>query len=218
MKTTILVLGMGALTSSAFGSALFFNSTSFAGNPAVRNSWLTAIGIPNGQYFVDFESYAVGTNLNAVDLGGGASITHPTSNALVQSASSFFGGSNPIGTKALALGESTGTITLLFASPVDYVGGYDIDQPGGVLRATFTDNTTAQINLESTGSSGNSAEFWGVWRNDGPSITKLEFLSTSGGDAEWGLDNLEYGAVPEPGTMIALGAGLALAQLRRRRR
>lgn len=217
MKKLLLILAMGSVAGVSSAAALFFNSAAFAGNAAERAAWLTAIGIPNGQQFVDFESYAVDTNLNGIDLGGGASLVHPTGNALVKSSPTFFGSSNPIGTKALALAESSGTITLFFATPVDYIGGYDIDQPGGTLKATFADNTTAQINLESTGSSGDTAEFWGIWRNDKPSITKVEFIATNGGDGEWGLDNLEYGAVPEPATMLAIGVGLAFTQLRKRR-
>lgn len=218
MKRFVFFLALGVASGHSFGSVLFFNSASFAGNGAMRSSWLTAAGITGGQYFVDFESYAVGTNLNGVDLGGGAALSHPTSTALVQSSASFFGSSNPIDTKALSLGETSGTITLNFATPVDYIGGYDIDQPGATVRATLTDNSTISFSWDSTGSSGNSAEFWGLWRNDAAAISKVEFVATNGGDGEWGLDNLEYGAVPEPGTMIVVGAGLALTQLRRRRR
>lgn len=218
MKRFFLVLAMGAVAGSSSGAVQFLNSTSFAGNAAMRTSWLTAAGITGGQYFIDFESYSVGTNLNGVDLGGGVTLSHPTASALVQSSPTFFGSSNPIDTKALALGENAGVITLNFATPVDYIGGYDIDQPGATLRATLTDNSTISFSWDSTGSSGNSAEFWGLWRNDAAAISKVEFVATNGGDGEWGLDNLEYGAVPEPGTMIVVGAGLALTQLRRRRR
>lgn len=217
MKRLFLATGLIGISTSSFAGALFFNSTSFAGNAAERALWLSAIGITGGTNFVDFEAITVGININGVDLGGGLSIGHPSGNALVQSSPSFFGSSNPIDTRAVALQEIAGTITLTFAAPVDYVGGYDIDMPGGTLRATFADNSTAQITLDTTASSGDTAEFWGVWRNDQAAITKIEFIATSGGDGEWGLDNLEYGAVPEPGTMIAIGAGLTLARLRRRR-
>lgn len=217
MKRLISATCLIGISTSSFAGALFFNSTSFAGNAAERASWLSAIGIAGGANFVDFEAITVGTNVNGVDLGGGLSLSHPSGNALVQSSASFFGSSNPIDTRAVALQEIAGTITLNFVTPVDYVGGFDIDMPGGTLRATFTDNTTAQITLDSTATSGDTAEFWGVWRNDAAAISKIEFIASSGGDGEWGLDNLEYGAVPEPGTMIAIGAGLALARLRRRR-
>lgn len=216
MNRVLMLLISGGLAGSSVASPMFFNSTTFAGNAAVRDAWLGAIGITSGQFLVDFESISVGTNVNGLDLGGGLTIVHPSGSALVQSNASFFGSSNPIGTRAVALQEVAGTITLNFTSPVDYVGGFDIDMPGATLRATFADNSTAQISLDTTGSSGDTAEFWGVWRNDAATITKLEFIGTSGGDGEWGLDNLEYGAVPEPGTLVAIGAGLTLARLRRR--
>jgi hypothetical protein len=209
---------VAGLSASSMAAPMFFNSTSFANNATVRNDWLTAIGISGGDFLVDFENFAVGINLNGVDLGGGVDVSHPTGTSLVQSNSSFFGGSNPIGTRALALAEVVNPIIISFATPADYIGGFDIDMPGCILRATFADNTTAQITLDATATSGNTAEFWGIWRNDAPGITRVEFLGTNGGDGEWGLDNLEYGLVPEPGTLLALAAGLGAAAFRRRRR
>lgn len=217
MKLVFLASGLVATTAFSSAGAIFFNATTFANSAAERDLWLNAIGITAGDNFVDFESITVGTNVNGVDLGGGLSISHPNGNALVQSAASFFGSSNPIDTRAVALQEISGTITLNFATPVDYVGGFDIDMPGGTLRAVFTDNSSAQITLDTTGSSGDTAEFWGVWRNDAAAISRIEFIATSGGDGEWGLDNLEYGAVPEPGTLLAIAAGVALSRVRRRR-
>lgn len=214
----LLMLGLAAgLVATSMAAPVFFNSTSFASNASVRNDWLNAIGISGGDFLVDFEGFAVGVNLNGLDLGGGVDVSHPSGNSIVQSSSTFFGGSNPIGSRALALTEVVDPIIISFAVPADYIGGFDIDMPGCILRATFADNTTAQITLDVTATSGDSAEFWGIWRNDAPGITRVEFLGTSGGDGEWGLDNLEYGLVPEPGTLLALGAGLGVA-LRRRRR
>lgn len=217
-KSCLVALSVLAMASTSSAAVQFFNSSNFGNNATMRNNWLSAIGIASGEHFADFESYAVGTNLNGVGLGGGATLTHPSGSALVQSSSSFFGNSNPIGTRALALDEISGAITLTFSTPVDYIGGFEIDNPGSTLRVTLTDSSTATINLESTAVGGDSAEFWGVFRNDMPAITMAEFLNTNGGDGEWGLDNLEYGVVPEPGTIAVMGAGLLLLARRRIRR
>lgn len=218
MKAAPLVsLAVMCAAGAANASVVFFNSPNFGSNAAERADWLAAAGISGGQFFEDFESYPEGTNLHGVALIGGAVLTHPDSVATARTSSSFFGTSNPIDTQALAMSEETGAITITFATPVDYVGGYDIDMPGGTLRVTLTDSSTEQIGLDTTGSGGDTAEFWGVWRNDSPAITKVEFLATTGGDGEWGLDNLEYGAVPEPGTMLALAAGVGVLVRRRRK-
>ncbi len=206
---------LGVVASASQAAVLFYNSTAVANNDATRNSWLADAGIVAGQNFIDFEAETVGTNLNGVNLSG-LTVTHPSTNALVQSSSAFFGTSNPIGTKAMALAETSGTITLTFATPVDYIGGFDIDQPGASVKATFTDNSSAQFAIDGTGSAGDTGEFWGLWRNDALAISKVEFLATNGGDGEWGLDNVEFGAVPEPGTLLVLAAGAALAAKRRR--
>lgn len=207
---------MGVLASA---TPTYFNATTNGNSAATRDSWLLASGITGGTFLVDFESETVGTNLNGVNLAGGLTITHPSGSAVVQSASSFFGTSNPIGQNALALAEGSVAAVLTFATPVDYVGGYDIDKPGGTIRVTLTDNSVHTFSSDTTGSGGDSAEFWGLYRDAGPAISMVEFVSVSGGDGEWGLDNLEYGSavVPEPATMTALGLGL-LAVVRRRRK
>lgn len=203
--------------SQAGAAALFYNAATPAENTAKYNLWLSDMGISMTAYFQGFDGYAVGTNLNGVMLNGGLTINHPSGNAIVQSLSSFFGGSNPRGVAALALAEVGGDIVLDFFEPVDYIGGFDIDQPGATWRVVHVGGSTASFSIESTGSSGDSAEFWGVWRNDMPRIRQLIFSGTSGGDGEWGLDDLTYGAVPEPSAIVAFGGALAALAIRRKR-
>lgn len=219
MRIFIVPLWALALASGTQASVMFFNAVNDADNSVRRAEWLAAAGIVAGENFVDFEAIDVGTNLHGVALVGGLTVTHPSGEAIVQSATSFFGGSRPIDTRGMALRETSGAANIIrmsFASPVDYVGGFDIDMPGATLQAVLTDSTVVPFALDSTGSSGDTAEFWGVWRNDAARISAIEFVNTSGGDGEWGLDNLEYGLVPEPTSMLALGAGLALLARRRR--
>ena len=94
----------------------------------------------------------------------------------------------------------------LSADPADYFGFYDIDHATGTLIVTYTEDTTDSFCPESTGGSGNSAEFFGVYRNDMPRIKLIQI--NIGADAEWGVDNLEYNSViPEPATWsLLLGA------------
>jgi len=211
---SVVVAGAGS-----HASVQFYNSPDFASNGATRSLWLSDLGISAGDTLVDFESYSVGLNVHGVDLGG-VTVLHPGSSAVVQSSSAFFGSSNPIDTKALALLETGGTITLNFTAPVMYAGGFDIDKPGSTIKATLSDNSSFTFSHDTTGSSGNSAEFW-AFRSLAPTlgITKIELIATSGGDGEWGLDNLEFGGepVPEPATMAALALGLGAVAKRRKR-
>jgi hypothetical protein len=68
---------------------------------------------------------------------------------------------------------------------------------GGTVSTTFTGLTTAT--LETLGWNG---------------LSSLQINSTS----DTGLDNIDAAAVPEPGTLLLLGAGLSLIAARYRRR
>lgn len=218
LRHACFVIAVG-VTSVASADVLYFNSLGTTTNEATRQEWLAAIGITAGETLIDFEGFGDGENLHGVLLTGGATITHPSGEALTRSSSEYFGGSNPIGEIGLALGETGGAsngIRISFLSPVYYVGGFDIDKPGGSLWVTLTDGSETSFALDGTGSQGDSAEFWGLYQNGSTPITAIEFRDTSGGDDEWGLDNLEFGVVPEPGAFLVMGLGIA-ALMRRRR-
>jgi hypothetical protein len=93
------------------------------------------------------------------------------------------------------------------ANPVDYIGGLDIDQNGMTVIVTFVGGATTTFTLETTAGLGDSAEFFGIYRNDLPRITRIQFDASV--DGTWGLDNLEYGRVSEPASVALLGLGLA---------
>ncbi len=213
----------GVLTSVGIFAALaahaqvtMFNANNPVDNDSVRSSWLAAAGVLSPQFAEDFESYSIGTALSGVPLVGGLTVTDTNVNPIqtVQSSSAFFGGSTPFG-QGLALREGH-TYEFVFATPVYYVGMYDIDQGDSDIRVFLADNTSVDfINLDSTASAGLSGEFFG-FVSTGPAITGLRFVA-DGGDNEMGLDSIEYGAVPEPATMIALALGAAVIARRKRK-
>lgn len=196
-------------------ATLFFNSTSNANGAAERDLWLTAAGITTPDHLVDFESFALNTNMDDFAHAGTLVTRNSGNGSMDVRGPGAFGQSNPIGQRGLWHNESPFLVLDFTSGPVSYVGGWDIDQSGGPILVTFSNGDTQSFTLDTTGGSGNSAEFWGLVVNDGRYITKLEFDVT--GDGSWGLDNIEYSeAVPEPATLAILGIA-ALAAARRRK-
>lgn len=211
------ILVFGCLASASLAQVSIFNSANAAGNTAARNAWLAAAGILAPDLTEDFESFSLGTNLSGALLTGGLTITdlHASPYASVQSAGSFFGGSLPVG-KGLALKENH-KIQFNFAVPTSYLGILTMDDGGSDVRIYLDDSTTVDFNnLDTAGSGGANSEFLGFF-SAGPKITRIDYYG-QGGDGEWGIDNVQYAAVPEPGALLALGAGAALLAARRRRK
>jgi hypothetical protein len=216
----VVAVGLMAVVGAAQAGVYLVNSDAPSGNAAALNAWLSQIGCPP-EFFVDFETgFTVGQNLSGVAglLPGGLVIrdTGPgTPSAAVQSSSTWFGGSNPIGTYAVAHDEQPYLELDFSARPVDYVSLYDIDHTGADVIITFVGGGTASTRLETTGGSGDSAEFFGVYRNDQPRIIRLQLDAS--GDGRWGIDNLRYGLVPDPATLALVALGASGVLLRRRR-
>jgi len=195
----------------------FFNASLPSDNAATLAAFRAASGFATPEHFVDFESLTTGENVS----GNSAlfpimTLTSSNGSALISEGAGSIGGSNPIDAKAVEMSESA-DVTLAFSTAVASIGGFGIDQGGINLIVHFVGGGSDTASINGTAVSGDSAEFWGyvVAPGDGL-IESIEFTNVNG-SAGWALDNLEYNtAVPEPMTMIALGAGAA-ALLRRRR-
>lgn len=221
---SFVVLGVWAtLVSSAHGDIVTFNSSTPAGNSAARSDWLTAMGIAAPEFSIDFESgFTDGQNIHGLNIfpdGLLLNDTGPGTPAItIRSGAGDIGGSNPVGGFSATQDEQAFFELDFSANPVDYIGFLDIDHTGTSGVITFVGGTTENISLDSTSSSGDTAEFYGIFRNDRPRITKLELNAS--GDGRWGLDHIEYGSnIPEPSSIL-LGAAVlfGLGVMRRRPR
>ena len=199
-----------------------FNSPAPSSNGTYLANWLSAVGITAAEveHFEDFEAgFANGQNIS--DVGGllpGQLVIRDTGSGTASAIirpSGYYGGSNPIGTYAVSHDEQAYLELDFSARPVDYISFYDIDHAGTGVLVTFVSGGTASTSFETTDTAGNSAEFFGLYRNDQPRITRVRLDAS--GDSQWGIDNLRYGIVPEPASMGLLAVG-ALAMIRRKRR
>ena len=212
---TLVVMGvLGTLASSANGGIITFNSSTSAGNAAARSDWLASIGIAAPDHLIDFESgFSDGQNIHGLNIfpnGVLLNDTGPGTPAItIRSGAGDIGGSNPVGGFSATHDERAFFELDFSANPVDYVGFLDIDHTGTTGIVTFVDGTTTNISFETTSGSGDTAEFYGIFRNDSPRITRLELNAS--GDGTWGLDNIEYGSiasVPEPASSLIFVAVL----------
>ena len=178
-----------------------------------RNAWLSASGITIPEHLADFESgFTDGQNISGVTglFGGGLVIvdTSTAGAANIEGTAGGIGGSNPVGSFAVEQNERQFLELDFSARPVDYVAFQDIDHTGTSLIIHFVGGATVNFGLDSTAVNGDSAEFFGVFRNDMPRITLIQMDSS--GDGRWGIDNIEYGApVPLPGAVWLHGSAIA---------
>ncbi|MEQ8230415.1 MAG: hypothetical protein RLW61_08735 [Gammaproteobacteria bacterium] len=215
-------LALLATPTMVSAATLTFNSAS-ADIGATRDAWLAAAGITAPMYLVDFESGFVDEqNISGVTglFPGGLVIsdTSAANTVALEEDSRAIGGSNPVGSFAITHNEAPFLALDFSAAPVDYVAVRDIDHAGTQIRIEFVGGGFEMTGIETTGASGNSAEFFGVFRNDMPRITRIEFDAS--GDGTWGIDDIAYGVstVPLPGAVWLLGGALgALLGVRNRR-
>jgi hypothetical protein len=218
----LLILLVTPITASA--AIVTFNSPDAATSAATRAAWLAAIGIAAPENLVDFESgFADGQNIDDVAAlfpeGLVIRDTSAANQAIVRSGAGIINGSNPVGVFSVTHNELAFLVLDFAANPVDYFGFLDIDQAGTTGSVFFEGGGSAAIAFETTAVSGNTAEFFGIFRNDQPRIVRVELDAS--GDGRWGVDNIEYGQVaqqaPEPSVFILLSVGLASLRLVRSR-
>lgn len=200
-KKTLLIATVLAV-GPAHADLLTQNSATPAENDARFAAWLNDIGITEGEleHLVNFESgFVEGQNVSGVAglfPGGLVIVDSNAQEAIVTGLPSNIGGSNPIGTLAVSQNEQP-FLELDFSSrPVDYVAFFDIDQSSTAGTVELEGGGSAAISFETTGASGNSAEFFGIFRNDLPRITRV--LLNASGDGEWAVDDIRYGRAGGP--------------------
>lgn len=226
MRALVILTCLLFITEQTSADIITFQSSTPANNATERTNWLNAIGIGAPEFLVDFESgFTDGQNISGVGglfpAGMVITDTGPSAAALIETDSGAIGGSNPVGNASVTQDERQYLELDFSANPVGYVGFNDIDHTGTNILVSFVGGGSDSFSIETTGSSGNTAEFVGIYRNDQPRITLIRLDAS--GDGDWGIDNIEYGdiaGVPEPSTWALLtlaGVGFGGYQMRRKR-
>jgi hypothetical protein len=197
LKPVLFVVLLVVIAVNVHGAALTFNSPDFASAAAIRAAWLTASGA-GPVTLVDFESgFVNGQNISGVGgLFPGLVITDTSAAGavIIRTGAGVINGSNTIGSFSATQNELPFLLLDFSASPADFFGFRDIDQAGTAGTVYFVGGGSQAISLETTAASGDSAEFFGVFRNDMPRILRVELDAS--GDGLWGIDNIEYGQFP----------------------
>lgn len=238
--TSVLSLMLGLSAAMSLSGATIFSGNDNGVGPAdarpssdtARNSFVAATGAGAP---ITFEGLAVGFSANFT-AAPGVDVT------LTGLTSGFCGGVcatdehslTPLGYNTTTGGSqhlrvvpnfdspAGGTVTFSFANPIDGFGFYLTDTQDnfpGPITVTFTDGVAQTLSVIKNDSTG-GALFWG-YSSPGAAISSFSLNTGATGDIRdlWGIDDVYYSSseVPEPGTWLLLGTGMALLYWRRSR-
>jgi hypothetical protein len=184
----------------------------FPNSAVAQFSFTTAAGSLGAIHTITFEDQPVGFNasflaapgvtatLNAIDQGNG--LSGISDGNIIGSIYGF--NTTPSGRNWL--GFAGGSAIFDFTVPVQsfgvYLTGLQTTYTSS-LTIAFTDNQSEVLNLPVNVSGG--AQYFG-FTDAGASITRIQIANIS--NDGWGIDDITFTPVPEPGTMLILSSGL----------
>ena len=243
MLVVVCVLSIGSMVAHA-DSIITYSGIDTS--PARTNSDGAAAAFTaaaGGVATIDFENAPVGAYTGPLSLGDGVTLTSANimntgadatgivNTSVLQGFNTTPGGSNyfQFTTQAITFGQTTtATATFDFANgPIDSFGTYltglcSTDYRSELVQLNFSNGSSQAITLN--GSPNCGMEFWG-FTDQGAQISSISitqsFTNTFSQTQSWlygiGIDDVKYHSVPEPGSLLLLGTGLAgLGSLRKK--
>jgi len=188
------------------------------------------LGLNQIQRTNGFESVPTGSFTN-LDLGGGVSLalTNAPNSSIDDQSNSVVYNTTPGGknffvdfTNYIAAGDSlTAQATFTFANPIDAFGAYleGVGTPagtGGQVTFDFSDGSNQSLPATGFGDGSTDAQFFG-FTDPGAQISSVtmtvNYTAPSPSPYTWayyfGVDDVTYATVPEPSSLMLLGASLA---------
>ncbi|MCK4999518.1 MAG: PEP-CTERM sorting domain-containing protein [Anaerohalosphaera sp.] len=213
MMKRLFCLGCLFLFCSIVNAGVTVYTGSYSEMGVVRSQWLLDIGIAAPDTTLDFESgFSQDQNILNVGLAGGLTVSSTSGYAYVTNSSSDTGGSLPIGTYGVAIDEGD-NYTFSFSSQITYFAFYMYDQGTTGMNINYADGTSETVTIPPSGASGLNGKFMGLVSDK--NIASLYIPRVNGGDGEVGMDNLEFGYVPEPASLTLMSLGV-LTLIRRK--
>ncbi|NWF83987.1 MAG: PEP-CTERM sorting domain-containing protein [Bryobacteraceae bacterium] len=219
------------------GATLYYGADNGVGpgdarplSDAARSAFVAATGAGGP---ITFEGLAVGFNSNFTAAPGvDVTMTNLEANACGGVCATDEHSPIPLGYNVTAGGrqhlrvvppfgdQTGGSVTFSFAVPIYAFGFYLTDTQEnfpGPITVSFDDGGSISLGITKNDETG-GALFWG-YSNPGAAITSFSISTGATGDSRdlWGVDDVYYSQIPEPGTIFLLGAGLAFVGWKRRR-